>query len=159
VSDLYSSTHRRSSGIIHGGIDKALPAACRKIDRPSAALVRDLKDRGLLDTTFVHWGGDMGRLPVIQNEGNVGRDHSTHGFSSWFAGGGIRSGFVYGETDEFGHKAVKDIVTHSDFHATVMHLFGLNANEVTFTRPTGPGSILDGQTGRIVHEILTRPVA
>jgi hypothetical protein len=151
---LYTSTQQWDH---HGGIDKALPAACRKIDRPSAALVRDLKDRGLLDTTLVHWGGEMGRLPVIQNEGNVGRDHNTYGFSSWFAGGGIKSGFVYGETDEFGHKAIKDIVTHSDFHATIMHLFGLNANEVTFTRPTGPGSILDGQTGRVVTEILRSP--
>jgi uncharacterized protein (DUF1501 family) len=152
---LYTSTQQWDH---HGGIDKALPAACHKIDRPSAALVRDLKDRGLLDTTLVHWGGEMGRLPVIQNETNVGRDHNTYGFSSWFAGGGIKSGFVYGETDEFGHKAIKDIVTHSDFHATVMHLFGLNANELTFTRPNGPGSILDGQIGRIVNEILQSPI-
>ncbi len=148
---LYTSTQQWDH---HGGIDKALPKSCRKIDRPSAALVQDLKERGLLDTTLVHWGGEMGRLPVIQNEKNVGRDHNTFGFSSWFAGGGIKAGYVHGETDEFGHKAIKDVVTHSDFHATVMHLFGLKATEVTFTRPNGPGSLLDGQTGRVVSEIL-----
>jgi uncharacterized protein (DUF1501 family) len=148
---LYTSTQQWDH---HGGIDKALPNACRKIDRPSAALVHDLKQRGLLDTTLVHWGGEMGRLPVIQNEKNVGRDHNTYGFSSWFAGGGIKAGHVHGQTDEFGHKAIMDIVTHSDFHATVMHLFGLEASQVTFTRPNGPATILDGQPGRIVSEIL-----
>lgn len=148
---LYTSTQQWDH---HGNILKSLPAACRKIDQPAAALVRDLQQRGLLDSTLVHWGGEMGRLPVIQNEGNVGRDHNTYGFSSWFAGGGIKAGCVYGETDEFGHRAVKDIVTHSDFHATVMHLFGLDATQVTFTRPTGQGSLLDGQSGRVVREIL-----
>ncbi len=148
---LYTSTQQWDH---HGGIDKALPRSCQKIDQPAAALVRDLKQRGMLDTTLVHWGGEMGRLPVIQNEKNVGRDHNTYGFSAWFAGGGIKAGHVHGQTDEFGHKAIEGIVNHHDFHATVMHLFGLDATQVSFTRPNGPATILDGEKGRIVSEIL-----
>jgi hypothetical protein len=138
----------------HGGIIKKLPEMCRKVDRPSAALVADLKQRGLLDSTVVFWSGEMGRLPVIQNEKNIGRDHNTHGFSAWMAGGGIRGGHVHGATDEVGHKAVEDVVTHSDFHATLLHLFGLDPTALVFKRPTGDGSLLDGQAARVVREIL-----
>jgi hypothetical protein len=141
----------------HGNIEKALPAACLKTDQPSAALVKDLKQRGLLDTTLVHWGGEMGRLPVIQNEKNVGRDHNTYGFSTWLAGGGIQSGCVHGATDDFGYQAVTDVVHHYDYHATVMYLFGLDPTKLTFARPGGAGSLLDGQPGQIVHGILKRP--
>ena len=74
------------------GSSKPLPNSCRKIDQPAAALVRDLKQRGLLETTVVHWGGEMGRLPVIQNEANIGRDHNTYGFTQWVAGGGFKTG-------------------------------------------------------------------
>ncbi|HUG70548.1 MAG TPA: DUF1501 domain-containing protein, partial [Pirellulaceae bacterium] len=89
----------------HGNIRNALPAACRKTDKPAAGLVKDLKQRGLLDSTIVHWGGEMGRLPVIQNDAgpaSVGRDHNTYGFSMWVAGGGFRRGGTHGATDEFG---------------------------------------------------------
>jgi hypothetical protein len=141
----------------HGAILTALPAAVKKIDKPSAALVRDLKQRGLLDTTLVHWGGEMGRLPVIQNEKNIGRDHNTYGFSMWLAGGGVKSGCVYGETDDFGHKAVKDIVNHYDYHATLLHLFGFEGKELSFRRPNGEATLLDGQDGKIVSGILKRP--
>src|SRR5262245_50816973 len=95
----------------HGSIRTALPAACKKTDQPSAALVKDLKQRGLLDSTIVAWGGEMGRLPVIQNDtglANVGRDHNTYGFTWWFAGGGFRAGTVYGATDEVGNHARAD---------------------------------------------------
>jgi hypothetical protein len=143
----------------HGNIVGGLPKACLKTDKPSAALVRDLKDRGLLETTLVHWGGEMGRLPVIQNEKNIGRDHNTYGFSMWLAGGGIRGGYVHGATDEFGHKAVENVVNHYDYHATLLHLFGLDPEALSFTRPTGVGTLLDGQPGRIVPEILQRPVS
>ncbi len=138
----------------HGNINNSLPAACLKTDRPGAALVRDLKQRGLLDTTLVHWGGEMGRLPVIQNEDNIGRDHNTYGFSMWLAGGGIKAGHVHGETDEFGHKAVTDVVNHFDYHATLLHLFGLDPELLSFRRPTGDATLLDGQPGRIINEIL-----
>ncbi len=140
----------------HGNIQKALPDVCQKTDKPAAALVQDLKQIGLLDTTLVHWGGEMGRLPVIQNEKSIGRDHNTYGFSSWLAGGGVKAGCIHGETDELGHKAVKDVVTHHDYHTTLLHLFGLDLERVSFTRPTGVGSLLDGQTGNVVWNILRR---
>lgn len=140
----------------HGGIVASLPQVCRRTDRPAAALVQDLKSTGLLDTTLVHWGGEMGRLPVIENEKNIGRDHNTYGFSMWLAGGGTKGGCVYGETDELGHKAVKNVVNHFDYHATLLHLFGLDDKQVTFTRPGGTGSLVDGQPARVVWNILKR---
>lgn len=138
----------------HGGIEKGLPNVCKRTDQPAAALVKDLKDRGMLDSTLVHWGGEMGRLPVIQNEKNIGRDHNTHGFSMWLAGGGIKHGLVYGATDEFGHQAVENVVNHYDYHATLLHLFGLAPNRVTFQRPNGLDGLVEGQEGKIVQDIL-----
>ena len=138
----------------HGGIVGALPRMCRRVDRPSAALVKDLQQRGLLDSTVVYWGGEMGRLPVIQNEQNIGRDHNTYGFSSWFAGGGFKGGYVHGATDELGHKAVEGVVTHADYHATLLHLFGLDSATLTFRRPNGEGSLVDGQPSKIVRALL-----
>ena len=141
----------------HGSLRTALPAVCRKTDKPAAALVKDLKQRGLLDSTIVAWGGEMGRLPVIQNDtglASVGRDHNTFGFTWWFAGGGFKGGTVYGATDEFGHHAVENKVSHHDFHATLMHLFGIEAKKLTYSR-TGPElTILDGQAGKVVKELL-----
>lgn len=141
----------------HGNIRNSLPRSCRKVDRPSAALITDLKQRGLLDTTIVHWGGEMGRLPVIQNEKSIGRDHNTYGFSSLFAGGGFRGGYVHGATDDFGHHAVKDVVHHYDYHRTLLHLFGLNPEKLTFRRNNRDQSLLDGQPGKIVSALLNRP--
>lgn len=138
----------------HGGIEKGLPTVCKRTDQPAAALVADLKARGMLDSTLVHWGGEMGRLPVIQNEKNIGRDHNTYGFSMWLAGGGVKPGLIYGATDEFGHKAVENVVNHFDYHATLMHLFGLSPEQLSFERPTGTGSLLDGQDGKIVWDVL-----
>jgi hypothetical protein len=140
----------------HGGIVKSLPIICRRTDQPAAALVQDLKQRGLLDTTLVHWGGEMGRLPVVENEKNIGRDHNTYGFSMWLAGGGVQGGTVHGETDELGHKAVQDTVSHHDYHATLLHLFGLEQKQVAFSRPNGVGSLLEGADGQIVWKILKR---
>ena len=141
----------------HGSIRTALPDRCREIDRPAAALVRDLKQRGpLLDTTLVHWGGEMGRLPVIQfREGltqrsKVGRDHNTYGFSMWVAGAGMRAGHVHGNTDEFSHYAVEDIVHHYDWLATVLHLFGLDHRQLRFR--VGPREI------QLVEEAQARVV-
>ncbi len=127
---------------------------CRKVDQPSAALVRDLKDRGLLDATLVHWGGEMGRLPVIQNEKNIGRDHNTYGFTMWLAGGGVKGGYAHGATDEFGHHAVDNVVMQYDYHATLWHLFGLDHSQITFPRSSGAGSLTEGQSPRIVRELL-----
>jgi hypothetical protein len=141
----------------HGSIRTSLPAACRKTDGPSAALVMDLKRLGLLDSTLVHWGGEMGRLPVIQNDtgpDKVGRDHNTYGFSMWLAGGGTKAGMVLGETDEWGHKAIKDVVNHYDYHATLLHLFGLKHDKLVYKRNNREQTLVDGQTARIVSEIL-----
>jgi hypothetical protein len=93
---------------------------------------------------------------VIQNEKNIGRDHNTYGFSMWLAGGGVKGGLAYGVTDEFGHKAVENVVNHYDYHATLLHLFGLDPAKLTFQRPGGVGSLLDGQDGKIVWDILKR---
>ncbi len=141
----------------HKGIIGSLPAACKYVDKPAAGLVMDLKSRGLLDTTVVHWGGEMGRLPVIQYDGGkdvVGRDHNTNGFAMWLAGGGFKGGMTYGETDEIGHKAAVDVVNHHDYHATLMHLFGLDHAKVTFKRNGADLSLTDNQGGRVVKEIL-----
>jgi hypothetical protein len=142
---------------MHEDIRGKLPRVCRWVDQPSAALIRDLRARGLLDTTLVHWGGEMGRLPVIQYRGpgaSPGRDHNTDGFSMWLAGGGVKGGFVLGQTDDFGHKAVADIVHHTDYHATLLHLFGLDPKRLVSKRDGREQSLLDGQSGRVVQEIL-----
>ena len=145
----------------HHSLATSLPAACKYIDQPAAALVRDLKQRGLLDTTVVHWGGEMGRLPVIQNRAGgktdrkkVGRDHNTYGFTMWVAGGGFKGGYTHGATDEFGHRAVEDIVNHYDYHATLLHLFGLDPSQLTFKRNGTDQSLIMNSKARIVSELL-----
>lgn len=141
----------------HSGIIKALPELCARTDQPVAALIADLKGRGLLDSTLVHWGGEMGRLPVIQNDlgkDRVGRDHNTYGFTMWLAGGGIRGGMTFGETDEWGHHAVKNVVSHHDYHATVLHLFGLDHTQLIYRRAGRELRLTDDQPARVVHEIL-----
>lgn len=141
----------------HEHILKYLPIRCRSVDQPSAALVMDLKQRGLLDATLVHWGGEMGRLPFVQQFADgrqPGRDHNTDGFSMWLAGGGVKRGFVYGTTDEFGYRAVENTVHHSDYHATLLHLFGLDPQQLVFVRNSRAESLIDGQSGRIIKDIL-----
>ena len=137
----------------HGGIVKSLPAACKKIDKPAAALVKDLKQRGLLEDTIVHWGGEMGRLPVIQNETNIGRDHNTYGFSSWVAGGGFKAGYTHGATDEFGHHAVENVVNHFDYHHTILHLFGIRPEELTYEHNGRRRKLIETES-RLVTELL-----
>jgi len=118
--------------------------------------VADLKQRGLLDSTVVHWGGEMGRLPVLQNDGGRekwGRDHNTHGFSMWLAGGGFKGGLVHGETDEFGHHAVRDVVNHYDYHATLLHLFGLDHEQLTY-RFGGRDLRLTDVHGNVLRDVI-----
>ncbi len=141
----------------HDSIAKNLPAICRRTDKPVAGLVTDLKQRGLLDTTLVHWGGEIGRLPVTQEHGSpdrAGRDHNGQGFSIWMAGGGVRGGVAYGKTDEFGHKAVENVVTPNDFQATVMHLFGLDHERVYYPQNNSKQILTSGRPARVVKEIL-----
>jgi hypothetical protein len=141
----------------HGSLLKALPNSCRAVDKPAAALVLDLKALGLLDTTVVHWGGEMGRLPVLQNDTGrekCGRDHNTYGFSMWLAGGGFKGGYVHGETDEWGHHAVKDVVTHHDYHATLLKLFGFDHEKLTYQRNGQQLTLTDKQPAKIVDQLL-----
>ncbi len=147
----------------HSSILTTLPAACKYVDKPAAALVIDLKQRGLLDSTVVHWGGEMGRLPVIQNRAGakkgdrakVGRDHNTYGFSMWVAGGGFKAGYVHGATDEFGHHAVDNVVNHFDYHATLLHLFGLDAKELVYKRNGLPMGLVENPEARVVTDLLS----
>lgn len=141
----------------HSSLISVLPKNCAATDQPSAALVTDLKQRGLLDSTVVHWGGEMGRLPVLQNDAGRekwGRDHNTFGFSMWVAGGGFKGGYVHGETDDFSHKAVVDPVHHYDWHATLLHAFGLDHTQLTYKRNGLAASLTNEQGARIVAELL-----
>ncbi|MFO0817446.1 MAG: DUF1501 domain-containing protein [Pirellulales bacterium] len=139
----------------HQNIRGTLPAICQRTDKPAAALVKDLKQRGLLDTTLVHWGGEIGRLPVVEGSGDsVGRDHNGQGFSTWLAGGGIRPGMTYGETDEFGHKAVTQVVSPNDYQATLLKLFGLDHTQLVYHHNGQQQRLTDGRPARVINEIL-----
>jgi hypothetical protein len=140
----------------HNSIRSGLPAICKRTDQPAAALVKDLKQRGLLDTTLVHWGGEIGRLPVCEGELNAtaGRDHNGQGFTCWLAGGGIRGGTTYGETDEVGHKAAVNVVTPNDFQATLLHLLGLDHEKLVYHHGGKAQRLTDGRKARVVREIL-----
>lgn len=122
-----------------------------KTDRPIAALLRDLKHKGLLDETLVIWGGEFGRTPT--SEGSKGRDHHSLGFSMWLAGGGVRGGTVYGATDEFGMVATVDRVHVHDLHATILHLMGIDHEKLTF-RYSGRDFRLTDVHGTVVKEII-----
>ena len=106
------------------------PPDCLTVDQPSAALVADLKQRGLLHDTLVMWGSEFGRLPTSQS-GN-GRDHNPHGYTMWFAGGGVKGGQSIGETDEFGLRGVGERYHMRDFHATILHALGLDQNQLWY---------------------------
>jgi hypothetical protein len=119
----------------HGNLPKEMAMQAQDVDRSSAALITDLKQRGLLDETLVIWGGEFGRTNYCQGTytvDNYGRDHHPRAYSIFMAGGGVKPGIVYGETDEFGYNVVKDPVHIHDFHATVQHLMGLNHEQMTY---------------------------
>jgi hypothetical protein len=125
----------------HNKNAEQLKNLCAATDQPSAALVLDLKRRGLLDSTIVLWTGEFGRLPVAQ--GADGRDHNRHGFSLWLAGGGFRRGYAHGATDEFGYKAVTDVVRVCDLHATLLHALGLDHLRLTYPHEGRDDSLTD----------------
>jgi uncharacterized protein (DUF1501 family) len=135
----------------HGNLAKDMPRAAKYVDQASAALVADLKQRGMLEDTLVVWGGEFGRTPMAQGSG---RDHHIKGFSWWMAGGGIRPGITWGATDELGYNAVQDVVHMHDFHATMMHLFGIDHKQLTF-RFQGRQYRLTDVHGHLVKGILT----
>jgi hypothetical protein len=116
----------------HGNLKNDLTKNCKDTDQPCAALVTDLKRRGMLDDTLVIWGGEFGRTPMVQGGGNDGRDHHPNAFTMWLAGGGIKPGITLGETDEFGFNAVADKVHVHDLHATLLHLLGFDHTKLTF---------------------------
>jgi uncharacterized protein (DUF1501 family) len=119
----------------HGNLVGEMRSQAKDVDRASAALISDLKQRGLLDETLVIWGGEFGRTNYSQGtftKDNYGRDHHPKCFSIWMAGGGIKQGIVYGETDEFGYNVLRDPVSVHDLHATLLHLMGLNHEQLTY---------------------------
>ncbi|MEN8678803.1 MAG: DUF1501 domain-containing protein [Akkermansiaceae bacterium] len=135
----------------HGNIENGHRDKGRKSDQAIAGLLRDLKSRGLLDDTLVLWGGEFGRTPV--SEGGSGRDHNHHGFSVWLAGGGVKGGMTYGATDEFGFAAVENKVHVHDLHATILHLMGLDHENLTY-RYSGRDFRLTDVHGHVVKDIL-----
>ncbi|HEY2953533.1 MAG TPA: DUF1501 domain-containing protein [Verrucomicrobiae bacterium] len=139
----------------HQDIEDRLPERAKEIDQPLAALLKDLKDRGLLDTTLVVWGGEFGRKPTKDRNGNdnPGRDHNNKGFTTWLAGGGVKGGYVHGATDEFGGAAVQDKVHVHDLHATILHLLGFDHTKLTF-RHNGRDFRLTDVAGEVVKGIL-----
>ncbi|PLK42704.1 DUF1501 domain-containing protein [Emticicia sp. TH156] len=140
----------------HGNLPNEMPLQAEDVDRSSAALIMDLKQRGLLDETLVIWGGEFGRTNYCQGnftKDNYGRDHHPRAYTIWMAGGGVKPGIVYGETDEFGYNIVKDPVHIHDFHATVMHLMGLNHEQLTY-KHLGRRYRLTDVAGKLVPGII-----
>ena len=143
----------------HNSIYKGLRSACARTDQPIAALLRDLKERGLLDSTLVVWGGEFGRLPIAQlgndkSEKNAGRDHNKNAMCTWMAGGGVRGGVIHGATDDLGFAAVKDRVTVQDWHATILHQLGLDHEKLTYNRNGFEEKLTGTFEARIIDEIL-----
>jgi uncharacterized protein (DUF1501 family) len=141
----------------HSNLNAELGHNCLMADQPAAALIRDLKHRGLLDTTLVLWLSEFGRTPLGENRGGssnvTGRDHHPYGFTIWAAGGGIKGGTILGTTDEFGWHAVDDRVHVNDLHATILHLFGMDHLRLTY-RFQGRDFRLTDVAGNVVTKML-----
>jgi hypothetical protein len=135
----------------HGDLEGNHTRMCGRADQPTAALINDLKARGMLDDTLVIWGGEFGRTPMT--EGKDGRDHNPYGFSMLLAGGGVKGGYIHGTTDEFGLYGVDGKVHVHDFHATILHLLGFDHEKLTF-RHNGRDERLTDVSGHVVKAIL-----
>ena len=140
----------------HTNIKADLPDVCYRTDHGIAGLLSDLKSRGLLESTLVVWGGEFGRLPTVEQvSARPGRDHNPHGFSIWMAGGGLKAGFDLGDTDELGYAAIDRYkVTHSDVHATILHLLGLDLKKLTFEYEGRNESLTGINPARVITEVL-----
>ncbi len=136
---------------LHGALGTGMVRNCSQIDRPVAGLLQDLAQRGMLDETLVVWGGEFGRTP--DDPTTDGRGHNNHGYTMWLAGGGVRGGFVHGQTDELGYEAVAGKVHIHDLHATILHLLGLDHERLTY-RHGGRDFRLTDVKGNVVHEVL-----
>jgi len=148
-------THGVSEG---DSLESGLRKKCTQVDRPMTALIKDLKQRGLLDETLVVWGGEFGRTPMQENRGGKvwpfkGRDHHTEAFPIWMAGGGVKGGYTHGETDEIGYYGVKDKVHVHDLQATIMHLLGMDHEKFTYFSQ-GRDFRLTDVSGKVVHKII-----
>jgi uncharacterized protein (DUF1501 family) len=131
VQIYHGGGHQQQNWDAHNGVEENLKLHCPEIDQPIAALLNDLQQRGLLEQTLVVWGGEFGRQPVAQG-GSGGRDHNPKGFTYFLAGGGVKGGTAYGETDELGHEAVVNRHHIRDLHATILHLMGLDHRKLTY---------------------------
>ena len=143
----------------HNNIRESLPSICRKTDKPVAGLLRDLRQRGLFDSTLVLWGGEFGRLPMAQVNAarqyvQAGRDHGPYGFTAWMAGGGVKGGTVYGNTDELGYASVENRVSIQDWHATILHLLGFHHESLVYQRNGLPERLTHQLEARVVDDIL-----
>jgi hypothetical protein len=151
---LYSGGgHLEETWDAHESIEKNHGRHGAEIDQPIAALLADLEQRGLLESTLVVWGGEFGRMPFAEGAGAPGRNHNPYGFTWWFAGAGVRGGTSYGETDEFGFAAAKDKVHMHDLHATILHLIGLDHEELSYFHQ-GREETLTDVHGRVIREII-----
>ena len=139
----------------HGGLVKYMNTCCGLTDRPTWALLTDLKKRGMLDETLIIWGGEFGRTPMFQGKGGAGRDHHIKGYSMWMAGGGIKGGIGYGQTDELGYHSVQDIVHIRDLHATVLHLLGLDHKRLSYQHQGLDARLTGVLPARVLHDIIT----
>lgn len=142
----------------HGGLPRGITTQCRETDQPAAALLQDLKQRGMLNDTLVIWGGEFGRTNYSQGKlsaNDYGRDHHPRCFSMWMAGGGIKGGTVYGETCEFGYNIVKDPVHVRDFHATLLHTLGIDHSQFTYKFQGLDARLTGVEPTRVLHEILS----
>jgi len=149
---LYSAGgHQQQSWDAHFGIKENHDMHCPEIDRPVYGLLTDLKQRGLLDSTLIIWGGEFGRLPT--NQGSVGRDHNPRGFTMWLAGGGSKGGQMYGATDEFGYNAVENRVSVPDLHATCLHLLGIDHLKLTYRHQSRDMRLTD-VSGTVVKDLI-----
>jgi uncharacterized protein (DUF1501 family) len=138
----------------HGALVGDLKKNCGHTDQACAALVSDLKQRGLLDDTLVVWGGEFGRTPMVQGDGNDGRDHHPNAFTMWLAGGGTKAGFTLGETDELGFNVARDGVHVRDLHATILHLLGFDHSQFTYKFQGLDQKLTGVEQARVVKEIL-----
>jgi hypothetical protein len=141
----------------HSFLARDMKAAAERTDKPVAALIMDLKQRGLMKDTLVIWGGEFGRMPIAQMENGLesaGRDHNPHAFTLWMAGAGIKSGMVLGSTDELGHQAVEDRVSVTDWHATILHLLGLDYQRLVFDQNGLKEKLTSVLEARVVNQIL-----
>jgi hypothetical protein len=139
----------------HGDLVPYMKTCCQLTDQPTAALLQDLKQRGMLEETLIIWGGEFGRTPMFQGKGKFpGRDHHIRGFSMWLAGGGVKPGITYGATDELGYNAVENPVHVNDLHATMLHLLGIDHLRLT-TRFQGRDFRLTDVGGKVLQPILS----